>query len=201
MTLGEIKAILRTALGRGTSLDSTLGPMIKVAVRQIERKRPWQYMFSLKTLPYDASADSPTRQKIAGVSIRNVDFIRTSTRDTYYSMIDPKQVSGSQTDSENAYWLENGNTIVWAYDFGVSQDFEVGLFSFTDVADDDNFTCWLFDVGADVVIGQTLIQMSDLVRNSAMAQTYINNLAMNASGLEQADDDLKFSNRTLQMRH
>lgn len=200
MNIGEIKTVVRTALGRGNSLDEMLDIYIKNAIMRIERRRPWYYMFSTGVVNYNPLATNPERLQLDGVQIRNVEFVRRKDRTIYYSHINPKQVIGLQSSNENAYWLENGDTIVFAYDFAEAFALEFGYYKMSAPSSTDSWENWLTKNGADIIIGEVLTDLGNLIRNNEFAQMYIVTLERNASSLEQMDDDMRYANKQLQMR-
>ncbi len=202
MKLSEIKTVLRTAIGRGNSYDDALTVQIKLAVQEIEGRRDWQYARKSKATTLAENESVVT----APTNMRNLRQIRlamtTDAGGTEWLTVKRKReedvvVTGA-SGMPSCYWLEGEDRLV--FDTVADKDYllRIMYFEWTDVADNDNFTCTLFKRGANLLIGTVLMKMGSLIRNSEVANVYIANVQMAESALVEWDDSLTYDGRDLE---
>lgn len=204
MNLGDIKTILRTALGRGTTLDDMIVTHIKAAINLIESRRSWKYMETEGTLTLSASATKPNVGTLDSGRIKELQWVRRTDEDTQEFIDIPAaqstQFSKIEGGFPNGYYILGDNTLV--FDTNPDEDLIVTLqyYRWTDVPDSDAFECWLTKYAPLLVVAHTLTLLAALIRNNSVAQLYLSNLTMYDSAACQADDDLRYGGRSLEFQ-
>lgn len=204
MNLGEIKDILRAALGRGTSLDAMITLHIKGAVSLIESRRSWKYMETEGELTLLAAATKPNVGELVSGRIKEVIWCRRTDSDTG-EFVDIAACQGTQFISigggyPEGYYILSDNTLVFDNKPDTDLLIDLQYYRWTDVPDSDVFECWLTKYAPFLVVAHTLVLMAALIRNNSVAQLYISNLVSYDSAACQADDDLRYGGRSLEFQ-
>ena len=204
MNLGEVKNILRFALGRGNSLDDMLTMHIKGAVKMIESRRSWKYMEQEATLTLDVSAPKPNVAVLNEGRIKELLWVRRTVEETG-RFIDIPAVLSTQFSRigagyPNGFYLLGDRTLVFDTKPDVNLPIEIAYYGWTDIADDDAFEFWLIEHAPLLVVAHTLTLMAALIRNNAVAQLYVSSLQLYDAAAIQADDDLRYGGQSLEVR-
>lgn len=159
VTLSEIKANLRVKIGRGTALDSSLHGYVQRAVREIERKMNWTFMYHLNTVVTELTATNPRTIRLPNVRVREIDFMRITHEDG--EALEDYRVVQKTTRPEawlppivgfpEEFFLVQENLLLFNNTPEYSYTLDVGWWEYTSLGTGDTTEHWLFDNAQDLI--------------------------------------------------
>lgn len=209
MNVGEFKALVSTALNRGTSLDARIPGMVQLAVQWFERNYTFKYMERFKLL--QVKANDRTILMPNNITVKGMKFLRfvdDTGQYAYVKKIEPEDSAGVGTSTETGkvpgkYWIVGNTTLVFAAVPPEDLNGEAMWYEFTDFPKDQNDAKhFLIDTAADALLAQTLLNMSAFAtRDARMAQAYkiMRDEALNT--LTRSEDETKFAGEVIEMEY
>ena len=175
MPLGTFTARVRTALARGTSLDTLIPTWISEAARQIERNYTFQYMKRWLTLEADASSDYPHIISIAGYEFKRFFSLRYLGEDQRFHDLPKREPNYRATriaGTPTSYWLDGVSNIV--LDAIPEEDLELELHAhlYSTWGTEDSWDHWLLRNAPDLLRSMTLMMAAQDLRDPKMYETY-----------------------------
>lgn len=178
MSLGDIKDDLRYQLAKGTSLDSRLLPLIRKAVSHIEQRKTFKYMERFSQIEIDA--DDAHAQSV-GIP------------QGFKSMVWWRITSGPQEYPKG--YFQDGMEYFW-FDVVPTESFTTQMFWIkeTEVLDDDDFTCWLFENRAALVVNTAAMFAAPGLRDPISLTLYKELHGLDFEMADVADEETRNSN-------
>lgn len=192
MNLGELHALVRETIKRGTAYDSFIPTYVKMAVLFLERNYNFLYMQQLVNIQMTAG------DRIVEIPryIKGVEFVRfTSGAD--YSYIGITEARSQIRPAEGTpveFWKLGHNKLVFN---PIPQEGYLGealLTAYSDWPTADTSRHFLLDMATDVLLGQTMLQMAATVmRDSRMVEGFKLMRDEGLNTLLRAEDELRYS--------
>lgn len=201
MNLGEFHTLLRDSLKRGDALDGILPTYVKMAVTHIERNWTFKYMEELALLQMvegDRVVELP--YYIKGVEWLRFAPVGTVADYTYVTTGEASSVVTPENGAPTHFSILNYNKLIFNPIPDMNYSGEILLHSFTDWPTADNSRHFLLDMGADLLLGQTLLMMAiGVLRDPRMVEGFklMRDEAMRT--MLMADESLRYTGADLRM--
>jgi len=152
--LSDVKASLRTVLGRGASLDASLFRFISRAVDEIERAKKFNYMYTLFEVTNEPDASLPRALRIPTKRVRSIDFMRITKQDgeplanaqILRQIYDTPRMDPPRDDViPTQFLLIRAQLIILNNTPQFTYTFEGGWWEYSTLVDDGDYEHWLFD--------------------------------------------------------
>lgn len=156
VTLDDIRDEVRAKIGRGTALDAKLDGYIQRALRHIERRRNWPFMYSRGEITLDAAATTYT---LTDLRLREIDYLRIIEEEgvaieTYVVInksVDMSLWEPPITSWPTKYFLQQDNVILFNNVAEYEYTIQTGWWAYTTLTIADDTEHWLFDNAQDLV--------------------------------------------------
>lgn len=123
MNLGQLHARIARAIGKGTSLDSSIPDFVEEAVQWMEANYNFQYMKRWLEFEIDPDQEFPHKLSIYNTPIKKIEAIRIVRADPSHLQplerrfrdlrrIDPKDRQTRFAEAPSAYWLNGVQEII-----------------------------------------------------------------------------------------
>lgn len=166
-TLSEIKTRVRDALGKGTSMDSSITSALRAAARKIEQQRTYQYMKKYGTVSFDLESDFPYIIDTPR-HFKRIRLIRLNVDGQFYrikrGLIDEQLslVSGQPS----RYELDGTSRLVFDAIPDEAYDLHIFFDEYTSWPTEDSATNWLIDNGEEVLYWEALFNLTGPTRDA-----------------------------------
>lgn len=159
VTLANIKTNIRLKIGRGTALDASLDNLCQQAVRHIERKLNWPFMYNLRELVSDPEDATPRVLSTSSYKIREIDYMRITEESSetitpfkvLNKCIDPSVWSPPLEGYPTEYFLKSETAILLDNTPELVYTFDCGWWEYTTLATGDSTEHWFFDNAQDLI--------------------------------------------------
>ena len=174
--MGDFHTLVRDTIKRGTSLDSLISTAARQSARLVERNYTLQYMRRYVTFSLDPAADKPRAIPFPSVRVKSIRFIKLILDDGTFSFVekaDPRQLVETATELPTHYWLDAFDNIWFNNTPDQVYPAEMDAVQFTDwSALTSTSTHWLLDNADDLLLAQTMLQLSPQIRDDKMMALY-----------------------------
>jgi len=178
VTLSEIKSDLRGNIGRGTALDANLHSYLQRAIRHIERKKNFTFMYHLNSVENSLSASHPRTLRIPNHRVREIDFMRVTQEDgelteniyTLGKCTMMQRWGQPETTRPTEYFLAQEDLIIFNHTPDAVYTFDVGWWEYTILGTADATEHWLFDNAQDLVVDYATMFAAKSYRDYQRAQ-------------------------------
>jgi hypothetical protein len=187
MSLATFERRVSRAIKRGKVFDNDIPAYAKDAVKTLEKLRNWKHMWTEEeqTLAIDASTRTIT-------DLKSVDFVKRKLTDgTLVPMkkVSPSQVLSIEAGLPGAFWMSSQTTI----QFDAAPESAITLrYGYWTYSSYDNSLPWL-DVEENLLVAQTVLEMSPLLRNPKLTQTYSDLVSAKISILEDVEIESEYA--------
>lgn len=214
MNLGQFHTLVSSTLNRGTTLDSKIPTMVKLAVAWIERNYTMKHMERFKLLQVkegDRTINLPTNSILKGIKF--VRFIGDDGLYAYPNKIEPEDATGvgQQTPGTakeagflpSSYWVVGHSALVFSSVPAQDISGEAMWYEFTDWPEtNNNTTHYILSACADVLLAQTLLNMAAFhLRDPRMVEGYKMMRDEGLSTLTRTEDEQKYSGESQEMQY
>jgi hypothetical protein len=154
LNLGEVKTELRSRIGRGTALDDLLFSFIRKAIRSVEKKSSFNYMYHINEVRNNLSATNPRVFRFESKLFKSINYMLI--KETNGEAISPYlNIAQVQTGAElgppddslppNKFLLAQENLILLNNTPQEEYTFEFGAYEYTSPQANDAYEHWLFN--------------------------------------------------------
>jgi len=208
MNLSEFHNLVSVSLNRGSTLDTKIPAMVGLAAQWLERNYTFKYMERFKLI--QVVAGDRTIVLPLNVVIKGMKFLRFIGSDggySYIKKIEPEDAVGvgQQLDSNNipsSYWIVGTTTLVFSGVPTQELNGEAMWYEYTDWPKEPASTNFLLQTGSDVLLAQTLLNMSAFVtRDIRMVQGYKAMRDEGVNTLTRAADETAYAGESLAMQY
>lgn len=202
-TLQDIHDNVRTSLGRGTSLNTSIVSQVERAALFIERNHTYSYMERLSEFLVDISATQPRVIALPN-RVKQIMMIRWTDEDDnfrYLTRVNAEDVSAATVAPPEpvGYWLDGTRNIVLDSVPGENRIYEVQWAGFTEWPVDLTATNWLIENGGDSLEYQTLLQFAGQLRDERLLGFFTPLRDEAFKTLLDSDSELRFTDRDVVM--
>lgn len=176
MTLAEFQALVRDTAKRGTTLDTFLPSAIRQAVAWIERNYSYPYMKRYSTFVLDPTSPEPRAISLPNDRLKKLVTLRlTDSTGKWYNLtqVEPQAIPEIGAGRPCAFWLD-GLDFIW-FDSIVEEETQgeivyVERTLWSALGDDD--THWLLNHAEDLLLYQSMLQISPYMRDPTLMTLY-----------------------------
>lgn len=183
ITLTDFYAMVRTAHGRGTSLDALLPRFVEQACLWMERNNSMKYMEREGDVLLAADSTFPDTMVLPNCRVKAVRWVRTlvgsdaaCTSWNYFRKLDPREQRSDRMETfPRGYWQSGHSTIRISGPVEEDTTFSVGWYQYTDWPTEDNdgeCAHWLIVNAHDLMLAQTMIQLAPVLRDKGLLDTW-----------------------------
>lgn len=198
-TLSDIKTNVRSKINKGTSEDSNLYSYIKKAVKHVEKKANFTWMYHLNTTGMDPEADFPRTLRTATRTVRAIDFIKVTHEDgeeldEYVSVNQALTMARwgvPEEDYPGEYFLVQEQLIYFKNTPAAEYTLEVGWWEYSDFPNVDTVTHYLFEHHSELVEEIALMYYARKTRDFQRAQQILANFTPELDDLVAEQEDKK----------
>lgn len=201
-TLSEFHTLVSDALGRSTSLDSTIAQRVKMAARWLERNYTFQYMRQIRTFDVDPDATYPYVLSLSGLEVKQVDLLRRRAADaagTGYVYSRPlKQVEFRDRETRSVGLAEsyalNGVSSIYLNSIpDEAETYETNLVLYTDWGTASDWEHWLLEDATNLLLARTLMMMCIRSRDPDLYAMYKSEFDLEIKSFNVAEEELQSS--------
>lgn len=198
-TLGEFHTLVSDALGRGTSLDSTIAKRTAIAARWLERNYTFQYMKQWRTVSVSAAAAEPHIVSLFGLEVKAINLLRIRTEDSgggYLFSRPLKKLSPADRETRvpgtpESFWLNGVSSIILNSIPDEDLTLEGHFTLFTTWGSAASWTHWLLDNATELLLCRTLMLMSVRSRDPKLYQMYVSDMGLEQTSFNVAEESLR----------
>lgn len=217
-TLSEMKTRLRAELGRGTSQDSSLHGYLRSAIKHVERKDNFHWMFNLIEVKNNLQAEQPRTFKLPNRKIKKFEFCRITAQDDeplddfwiVKQVFDANKLTPPITDEAlgssgrtvipNMFMLARDNLIILNETPRNVFTFEFGVYEYTQLAANDGSEHWLFDNFEDGIIALAVHYSAKFSRDYERAAAELQLATPLIDDLIASKEELEFGSAEIVMQ-
>ena len=197
MQLGDFKSLVRAEALRGNSLDALIPDAICAAVRWLELNGSYAHMKVIAS----GTLTTGSRSFTLPTDLRNIMLFRVWKETTQEGdfqdlfLVHPRDITEIEEGLPNGYYLDGREAVLFDNTPDEDYAYELQYFARSNFPTEDTETHPWLEVGANVLLYQTMIQLAPLARAPEWLQLYqpMREEALRVFSI--ADDDLTESNQ------
>jgi hypothetical protein len=207
MALSDFHTLVRGIINRGNEFDTEIVAMTRAAARWVERNNSMKYMevidfFSVLEDDVEVAYNPGGRVKSIAYFRLNIEGETSGDLQFHYLKEgNPQDFNVRLSARPDYYYLEEGrNRLILSARPDEDYDAEFFFRRYTDWPTDTTKQPWLIEHAEDVILGQTMIYLSPIVRNPRLTAEYrpIRDEGLNT--LLGAEAELKSANSSHAMK-
>jgi hypothetical protein len=176
MNLSTFKLLVADTAKRGATLDSFIPVAIKQAVSWLERNFSYPYMKKYSTFVIDPDSAEPRALSLPNDRLKQVLLLRLVGSDgRYYNLtrVEPQEIAELLEGQPCAFWLDGVDLLWFDRTPTEEQNGEIRYVERTnwDVLEDSD-THWLLQHANDLLLYQTMLQISPYNRDPTLMTLY-----------------------------
>lgn len=148
-----MKAELRGRIGRGTALDAYLFSFVRKAIRSVEKKKSFNYMYHINEMDNNPDADHPRTFRFESKALKSISFMQIIAVEgeaispyLKLTQVEDADMLGAPSSEcpPDKFCLVQENLLLLNHDPQEVYTFQFGSYEYTDPQDNDAYEHFLF---------------------------------------------------------
>jgi len=197
MELSDFTANVSLVIRRGTAFDAQILNATRRALRWLERNYNFKHMERYVEFTLNPDAVEPRAIAFPSTGIKRIEFMKAINADGTLDeimQIDPQDYVAAETGVPTGYWLD-GRSFLW-FNKTVTESLTCVMtyYRYTEWSAADNFEPWLLQEADDLVLWQTILELSPSLRDRDMEARALERRNSALKSVLDADEELRSGN-------